>query len=120
MNREGPNSERPKIGVNAMHHLLREGGIPAFNAKRAQGENPDLRGVDLRGVDLRGANLAGLDLSNSYFRQADLRGLNLSTCKLEGASIIDANVSGTYFPKELSPAEISLSLERGTRMRGVC
>jgi uncharacterized protein YjbI with pentapeptide repeats len=109
--------ERPRIGVNEMHRLLREGRISDFNARRLKGETPDFRGVDLRGCDLRGANLDGLDLSNSYFRQADLRGLNLTTCKIEGASMIDANVSGAYFPKELSAEEIRLSLEHGTRMR---
>jgi uncharacterized protein YjbI with pentapeptide repeats len=109
--------ERPKIGANEMHRLLREGGISDFNARRLKGETPDLRGVDLRGCDLRGANLEGLDLSNSYFRQADLRGLNLASCKLEGASMVHANVSGAYFPKDLSAEEIRLSLEHGTRMR---
>lgn len=117
MTNDGKNSERPKINANAMHRLLREGQIAAFNARLARGEIPDLRGVDLRGCDLRGAKLDGLDLSNSYFRQADLRGLNLATCKLEGASLIDADVSGTYFPKELSAAEIQLSLTNGTRLR---
>ena len=117
MSHEPVNSERPKIGANEMHKLLREGATSDFNARRAKGETPDLRGVDLRGCDLRGANLDGLDLSNSYFRQADLRGLNLTGCRLEGASIVTANVSGTYFPKELSAGEIQLSLEHGTRMR---
>ena len=117
MSHEPINSERPKIGANEMHRILREGRISDFNAMRAKGEKPDLRGVDLRGCDLRGASLEGLDLSNSYFRQADMRGLNLTTCKLEGASIVNANVSGTYFPKELDAAEILLSLEHGTRMR---
>ena len=109
--------ERPKINLNEMHCLLREGNITDFNNRRLKGEMPDLHGGDFRGCDLRGAHLDGLDLSNGYFRQADLRGLNLSTCKLEGASIVNANVSGAYFPKELSAEEILLSLEHGTRMR---
>ena len=117
MSHEPVTSERPRIGANDMHRLLREGRIADFNARRAKGENPDLRGCDLRGCDLRGTNFAGLDLSNSYFRQADLRGVNLSTCTLEGASFVNANISGAYFPKELSAEEIRLSLDHGTRVR---
>ena len=75
MSHEPVTSERPRIGANDMHRLLREGRIADFNARRSKGENPDLRGCDLRGCDLRGTNFAGLDLSNSYFRQADLRGV---------------------------------------------
>jgi uncharacterized protein YjbI with pentapeptide repeats len=111
------NNEKPRIGVNEMHRLLREGKVSDFNARRLKGETPDFQGADFRGCDLRGANVEGLDFSNCYFRQADLRGLNLTTCKLEGASLVNANVSGAYFPKELSAEEIRLSLERGTRMR---
>ena len=109
--------EKPRISVNEMHGLLREGEIAEFNNRRARGENPDLSGADFRAIDLRGAKLEGLNLSNSYFRQADLRGLNLTACNLEGASMVNANVSGTYFPKELSAEEIELSLKTGTRMR---
>jgi uncharacterized protein YjbI with pentapeptide repeats len=50
-------------------------------------------------------------------RLADLRGLNMSACCLEGASIHGAKISGVYFPPDLSPEEIRLSLEFGTRMR---
>ena len=35
----------------------------------------------------------------------------------EGASLLDAKVSGVYFPDELSPEEIRLSLDHGTRLR---
>ena len=101
----------------AMYRLLREGQINEFNARRAKGESFDLRGTDLRGLDLRGLDTESLDLSNCYFRQSDLRGLNLTTCNIEGASFRGANVSGTFFPDDLSPEEIRLSLDHGTRVR---
>jgi uncharacterized protein YjbI with pentapeptide repeats len=109
--------EQPAITEEEMYQLLRQDNVEEFNRRKADGETCDLRGKDFRGLDLRGLDAEGLDLSNSYFRQADLRGLNLSTCNLRGASINSANISGVYFPPELSPAEILLSLEHGTRMR---
>ncbi len=111
------NDERPKIISDQIYHLLRDGKIKEFNSRWIAGERCDLRGVDLRGLDLRGMHVEAFDFSNTYFRQADLRGLNLSSCRLEGASIGGANISGTLFPRELSPDEIRLSVEFGTRMR---
>lgn len=109
--------ETPKQVRNELYRLIREDDIKGFNARRSKGETCDMRGLDFRGQDLRRMDAEGIDFSNSYFRQADLRGLNLSTCRLEGASIHGAKISGVYFPKEISPAEIRLSLEFGTRMR---
>ena len=111
------NDERPKRNDDEMSMLLREDRIEEFNDRWAKGERCQLTGMDFRGLDLRKLNVEGMDFSNSYFRQADLRGLNLSTCVLKGASISGAQISGTYFPKELSPDEILLSLNHGTRMR---
>ncbi len=109
--------ETPKIGSDRMYVLLREEQIEEFNAAHKEGEKCDLSGLDFRGLDLRGMETDGIDFSNSYFRQANLSGLNLTGCNLEGASICQANISGTYFPKELSPGEIIMSFEHGTRMR---
>ncbi|UCH10165.1 MAG: pentapeptide repeat-containing protein [Fidelibacterota bacterium] len=107
----------PKVLDNEMYRLLREDKIDDFNAKRAAGEACDFRGADFRNVDLHGADVRNIDFSDCYFRQANLRGLDMSTCRLEGASIRDARISGTYFPKELTPEEIRLSHQFGTRMR---
>lgn len=81
-----------------------------------QGE-VDLSGGQFRGYDLRKFNLQRANLSNGYLRNADLRGLDLSQAQLAGASIKDAKISGTLFPHNLSPDEIRLSLEFGTRLR---
>ena len=110
-------SEIPIIKDAEMYQLLRDDRIQEFNEKKKAGSQYDLTGVDLRGLDLRGLDAEGIDFSNSYFRQADLRGLNLQSCKLDGASIHGANVSGVLFPDSLEPAEITLSLTFGTRMR---
>jgi hypothetical protein len=107
----------PKVLDNEMYRLLREDKINDFNAKRAAGEACDFRDADFRGVDLRGADVRNIDFSGCYFRLANLRGLDMSTCRLEGASIREARISGVFFPKELTPEEIRLSLQYGTRMR---
>ena len=66
---------------------------------------------------MRGLDAAGIDFSNSYFRGADLRGVDFSTTNLEGASLNSARISGVLFPAELSPEEIELSINHGTRLR---
>ncbi len=105
------------ISKEPMYLMLREGCVKEFNAKKASGEQCDLRGSDLRGLDLRGLDADGLDFSDCYFRQSDLRGLDLSKANLDGASINACKISGALFPKELSASEIELSLLHGTRMR---
>ena len=62
-------------------------------------------------------NARGLDFSSAYFRNCDLSGIDFRETNLEGASFLDAKVSGVYFPDELSPEEIRLSLDHGTRLR---
>ncbi len=109
--------ERPKTDGDEMYALLRDEKIDEFNAKRAEGKSCDLKGMHLRNFDLKGIDTEGIDFSNSSLHGADLRGLNMSTCRMEGASIRNAKVSGTLFPKDLSPEEIRLSLDHGTRMR---
>ena len=61
--------------------------------------------------------MQGLDFSSAYFRNCDLSGIDFRETNLEGASLLDAKVSGVYFPDELSPEEIRLSLDHGTRLR---
>ncbi|TNF36973.1 MAG: pentapeptide repeat-containing protein [Gammaproteobacteria bacterium] len=107
----------PLIKDDAMYRLLREGKIAEFNQRRTKGESCDLRGADFRSVDLKGIDAEGLDFSNCYFRMSNLRGIDFSKANLEGASIHGAQISGVFFPPELTPDEIELSLEHGTRMR---
>jgi len=99
-------------------NLIQEERILEFNnLMEASNGVVDLTGAHLRGYDLRKCKLRKADLTGAYLRSADLRSVDLSEAKLDGASIKEAKVSGTLFPRNLSPAEISLSLEYGTRLR---
>jgi len=108
----------PQIKQNdEMYQLLRDEKIAEFNQRKAEGEVVDLTHCDLRSLDLRGIDAKGVDFTGSYFRQTDLRGINFSTSILQECSLNGAKISGAYFPKELTPAEIQMSLTHGTRMR---
>jgi uncharacterized protein YjbI with pentapeptide repeats len=109
--------ELPRRGTDPMYLLLAEGRVEEFNRRRKAGEKCDLRGANLRGMDLRLLDAAGMDLTNAYFRQTDLRGVDLSTAKLEGSSLHGARISGVLFPAGLDAAEITMSVQLGTRVR---
>ena len=109
--------ELPQIRQCPLYRLLKDGKSEEFNRRRKAGETCDLRGADQRHVDLRGLEAAGLDMRDCYLRNADLRSVDLREANLEGASIVGAKISGTYFPYQLSPEEINLSLQHGTRLR---
>lgn len=100
-----------------LYQLLRDGKVGEFNARKPAGAKLDFTNADFRNLELRGMDARGIDFSGSYFRQADLRGVDFRDSRLEGASLNGAKVSGAYFPSELSPEEITLSLQQGTRMR---
>jgi len=103
---------------NKFHAYIRNEEHEKFNAElSALSEPVDLENCDLSNLDLRGFNLKHANLKNSYLKMADLRGVDLSDAHMEGASINRAHVSGAYFPKNISAAEIMLSVEKGTRMR---
>ncbi|MFN8549468.1 MAG: pentapeptide repeat-containing protein [Candidatus Eisenbacteria bacterium] len=106
----------PLVRESDWIHLLRDGQFTTFN-QRAEKTPPDLVDADLRLCDLRQADLRHANMTGAYLRNADLRGVDLSEAQLEGASIHAAKISGTYFPPSLSPEEIRLSAEVGTRMR---
>ena len=108
---------KPTISDDPLYQLLRNEQIREFNDQRDKVDTSQLRSGDYRGRDLRNMNAEGLDFSDSYFRNSDLRGIDFRQTNLEGASLIDAKVSGTYFPEQLSPEEIRLSLDTGTRLR---
>ncbi len=108
----------PIISHDPLYQLLRDGQIEQFNQRIKSGQVTDLTGCDFRHMNLQGLVTDKLDFSDCYFRQADLRGIDFRACKgMEGASIHGAKISGAYFPKALSPEEINLSLQHGTRMR---
>ena len=108
---------KPVIKQDPLYQLLRNEDIDAFNAQRDKLDTAELKSGDYRGRDLRKMNASGLDFSNAYFRNADLSGIDFRETNLEGASLLDAKLSGVYFPDELSPEEIRLSLDTGTRLR---
>lgn len=107
----------PKFLNHPLYHLLRDGKIADFNAKKAAGGIVDFSHCDFRNTDLRGLEANELDFRGCYFHRADLRGVDFRGANLEGASMNEARISGTYFPLELSPEEISLSVAQGIRMR---
>jgi uncharacterized protein YjbI with pentapeptide repeats len=108
---------KPEIKQDPLYQLLRNEDIKGFNEQRDKLDASALKSGDYRGLDLRNMDARGLDFSNAYFRNADLSGIDFRETNLEGASILDARLSGVYFPSELSPEEIRLSLQTGTRMR---
>jgi len=85
-----------------MYLLLRMGDIEEFNRRKAAGEVCDLTACDLSRLDLRNLDASGLDLRST---------------NLEGASFAQAFVSGCYLPREISPLEMTMALEHGTRVR---
>ncbi len=107
----------PKFIDEPLFQLLREGNTDEFNKRRAAGEDIDLTDCDFRNCDLRGLNVDNLNLAGAYFRGADIRGIDFRESRLAGASLAGAQVSGCYFPKEISAAEIDLSIVHGTRLR---
>lgn len=99
-------------------NLIQEERFAEFNnLMESTGGVVDLTGAHLRGYDLRKCKLKKADLTGAYLRSADLRSVDLSEAKLDGASIKEAKVSGSLFPRDLTPEEIRLSLEYGTRLR---
>ncbi len=107
----------PAIKSDPLYQLLREEQIDAFNAEVAAGAVVDLSDADLRNVRLQGADLRRANLRGAYLRGANLKGCDLSEADLAGASIHEAHISGCLFPANLSPEEIRLSHELGTRLR---
>ncbi len=107
-----------EVRKNKFHELLRDEKITDFNNDiKALDEPVNLENCNLRGVDLRKANLKNANLKNSYLKLADLRGVDMSGAQLEGASFNKARVGGVLFPKNVTSAEIRLSIEFGTRVR---
>lgn len=98
--------------------LLQEERYEQFNAlvDAANGE-VDLTNAHLRAYDLRKCHLAKANLKGAYMRASDLRGVDLSHAQLDGASLKEAKVSGVAFPRNLSPMELMMTFQHGTRLR---
>jgi uncharacterized protein YjbI with pentapeptide repeats len=109
---------QPRFLDDPAFKSLRLGDFEAFNRLIASQKLVDFTNADLRGVDFRGiADPGKITVRGSYLRDADLRGLDLRSWDMEGCSLYQAKISGTYFPVNLSPQEITCSIQLGTRMR---
>jgi uncharacterized protein YjbI with pentapeptide repeats len=112
------NMAQPRFPDDPAFKSLRTGDFEAFNRfltghKLVDFSNSDLRGVDFRGI----SDPARVKVHGAYMRDTDLRGLDLRAWDMEGCSLYHAKISGTFFPTNLTPQEISLSIQHGTRMR---
>ena len=96
---------------------LRRGDARAFKHLLSSRGMVDFSNCNLRGVDLRGVNIKKVRLKGAYMKGADLRGLDLSRHDLEGVSLHGARISGVFFPSNISPSEIMMSVQTGTRLR---
>jgi uncharacterized protein YjbI with pentapeptide repeats len=109
---------QPRFLDDPAFKSLRLGDFEAFNRLVGGQKLVDFSNADLRGVDFRGvADPDKISVRGSYLRDADLRGLDLRGWDMEGCSLYHAKVSGAYLPVNLSPQEISNSIQLGTRMR---
>jgi uncharacterized protein YjbI with pentapeptide repeats len=108
---------QPRFLDDQAFRCLRMGDAEGFSRQVAGRTEIDFSDTDLRGVDLRGVDLSKLVIRGAYLRDADVRGLDLRHMDLEGCSLYHAKISGTYFPPNLTPQEITASVQLGTRMR---
>ena len=106
----------PEFRNTEGRNLILDGKCDEFNARTADAP-PDLENVSLRGADLQGFDLSHANLRGAYLRAADLRGCDLFWADLEGASLHEARISGVRFPRNLTPEEIRMSVDLGTRLR---
>ena len=98
-------------------HYLHSHQINLFHDAIAGKAMVDFSGTSLRGVDLRRVDIRRVNIKGAYMRGADVRGVDLRHHDLEGTSLHDALISGAYFPNNVSPQEITMSVELGTRLR---
>ena len=93
---------------NDAHVAVLRGGVAAWNAWRAEHEEPpdlsrsglrgfDLNGFDLSWADLRGADLRGANCSNANLAGAHLEGANLFKAVLDGADLAGAFLHDAQF-----------------------
>lgn len=111
---------KPEFIEDGAFRCLRAGDIDGYHKHIEGREVVDFSNCDLKGTDFRGADVSRIVLKNAYLRDTNLCGADLRHVDLEGCSIRGAKISGTFFPKNLSAAEIRMSLKHGTRLRANC
>ena len=107
----------PSFPDDRAFKCLRVGDLDGYHEAIRNRQVVDFSGVDLRGTDFRKVDLSKVILRNAYLKDADFRGCDLRHIDLEGTSLRNAKVSGAYFPDNLSPEELRLSIDLGTRLR---
>ena len=107
----------PRILDSPAYRTLREGDMDLFKQLVEEAESTDFSYCNLASVDLRGTAIEKVVLRGARLKGADLRGLDLSSHNLDGVTLSNARISGVLFPRDLSAAEIRLSVEMGTRIR---
>ena len=110
---------KPRFLDDRAFKCLRAGDAERYHRAIEGRSVVDFTDADLRAVDFRQADLTKVVLRGAYLRDADLRGCDLRHLDLEGASLEGAKVNGAYFPPNVSPEEIRMSLEYGTRLRTI-
>jgi uncharacterized protein YjbI with pentapeptide repeats len=109
---------QPRFPDDPAFKALRLCDFEAFNRHIASQKLVDFSNADLRGVDFRGiTDIDKIAVQGAYMRDTDLRGLDIRNWDMEGCSLYHAKISGAFFPANLSPHEISNSIQLGTRMR---
>lgn len=111
---------QPRFPDDPAFKALRLSDYETFNRHVSGRKAIDFSNSDLRGVDFRGvAEIEKIAVQGSYMRDTDLRGLDIRNWDMEGCSLYHAKISGAYFPTNLSPQEITASIQLGTRMRSM-
>lgn len=108
---------KPKFLEDEAFRCLRTGDIEGFRRAVEGRKTIDLSGTDLRGTDFRNIDMSKMVLRDAYLRDADFRGCDLRQTNLEGASLHSARIAGAYFPAKITPDELELSIQHGTRLR---
>jgi uncharacterized protein YjbI with pentapeptide repeats len=108
---------KPRFLDDEAYKSLRAGELDTFHRITNGRKMVDFTGADLRGVDFRGVDVNKIILRDAYLRDADFRGADLRQVDFEGASIHNTRIAGAYFPENLTPTEIQLSMQHGTRLR---
>ena len=107
----------PRFLDDEAFKCIRAGDMDGFRRVVEGRKIVDFSGADLRATDFRKIDMSKIVLHDAYLRDVDFRGCDLRQTDLEGASLHNAHIAGTYFPVNISPNEIQLSIQQGTRLR---
>ncbi|MHB8969129.1 MAG: pentapeptide repeat-containing protein [Pirellulaceae bacterium] len=109
---------KPQFLDDEAFRHLRAADFESYDRATERRQAVDFTGADLRGVDFRSVDsLNKIILRDAYLRDVDFRGCDLRQVDLTGASIHNAKIAGVYFADNLTPLEIQLSIQHGTRLR---